>query len=137
MGFRLWIMAYLSTAETADFTALKARLQATDGNLVHLRKLEEAGYVAIESSLGGWPQALQTTPPLEPGSNGLHREPALSTTARLVVSDIPEGDSRHRKISWVVSVVLVTSGGPSAARISDQDPSQPQPPVRRPAWFGP
>src|SRR5471032_1781807 len=46
---RLGIMAFLSTAESADFSALKARLQATDGNLsVHLRKLEEAGYVAID-----------------------------------------------------------------------------------------
>ena len=46
---RLGIMAYLSSAETADFNALKARLQATDGNLsVHLRKLEDAGYIAIE-----------------------------------------------------------------------------------------
>jgi DNA-binding MarR family transcriptional regulator len=48
---RLGVMAYLSTAETAEFGALKARLQATDGNLsVHLRKLEEAGYVAIDKS---------------------------------------------------------------------------------------
>ena len=51
---RLGVMAYLSTAETADFNALKARLQATDGNLsVHLRKLEEAGYVAIDKSFVG------------------------------------------------------------------------------------
>jgi DNA-binding MarR family transcriptional regulator len=51
---RLGIMAYLSTAETTDFNALKARLQATDGNLsVHLRKLEEAGYVAIDKSFVG------------------------------------------------------------------------------------
>ena len=48
---RLGVMAYLSTAEVADFNQLKARLQATDGNLsVHLRKLEEAGYVAIAKS---------------------------------------------------------------------------------------
>lgn len=48
---RLGIMAYLSSAECADFNALKAKLQATDGNLsVHLRKLEEAGYVAIDKS---------------------------------------------------------------------------------------
>ena len=48
---RLGIMAYLSTAESADFAALKARLQATDGNLsVHLRKLEERSYVAIDKS---------------------------------------------------------------------------------------
>lgn len=45
---RLGIMAYLSTADSADFTTLKARLNATDGNLsVHLRKLEEAGFVAV------------------------------------------------------------------------------------------
>jgi DNA-binding MarR family transcriptional regulator len=51
---RLGIMAYLAGAGTADFNTLKARLQATDGNLsVHLRKLEEAGYVAIDKSFAG------------------------------------------------------------------------------------
>ena len=51
---RLGVMAYLATAEVADFNALKRRLQTTDGNLsVHLRKLEEAGYVAIEKSFLG------------------------------------------------------------------------------------
>ena len=51
---RLGIMAYLSSASTADFSALKARLQATDGNLsVHLRKLEDAGYVTIDKSFVG------------------------------------------------------------------------------------
>jgi DNA-binding MarR family transcriptional regulator len=51
---RLGVMAYLSTAGAADFTALKARLQATDGNLsVHLRKLEDAGYVAIDKQFVG------------------------------------------------------------------------------------
>ncbi len=45
---RLGIMAYLVGADTADFSALKAHLATTDGNLsVHLRKLEEAGYVKI------------------------------------------------------------------------------------------
>ncbi|CAL4866359.1 hypothetical protein MMA231_00599 [Asticcacaulis sp. MM231] len=51
---RLGIMAFLSTAESADFTLLKNRLQATDGNLsVQLRKLEEAGYVAIDKAFVG------------------------------------------------------------------------------------
>lgn len=46
---RLGIMAYLASAETAEFSELKSVLQATQGNLsVHLRKLEEAGYVEIE-----------------------------------------------------------------------------------------
>jgi DNA-binding MarR family transcriptional regulator len=48
---RLGIMAYLADAEAADFNELKALLQATQGNLsVHLRKLEEADYIAIEKS---------------------------------------------------------------------------------------
>jgi DNA-binding MarR family transcriptional regulator len=48
---RLGIMAYLADAEAADFNELKELLQATQGNLsVHLRKLEEAGYIAIDKS---------------------------------------------------------------------------------------
>ncbi len=48
---RLGIMTYLANAEIADFTELAAVLEATRGNLsVHLRKLEEAGYIQIEKS---------------------------------------------------------------------------------------
>ena len=48
---RLGIMAYLADADAADFNELKALLQATQGNLsVHLRKLEDAGYIAIEKT---------------------------------------------------------------------------------------
>ncbi|HEX8900448.1 transcriptional regulator [Vitreimonas sp.] len=48
---RLGIMAYLADAEAADFTELKDVLEATQGNLsIHLRKLEEAGYVSIDKS---------------------------------------------------------------------------------------
>ncbi len=48
---RLGVMAYLASAEVADFTTLKGALGTTQGNLsVHLRKLEDAGYVAIEKS---------------------------------------------------------------------------------------
>jgi DNA-binding MarR family transcriptional regulator len=48
---RLGIMAYLSGSGIAEFNELKARLQASDGNLsVHLRKLEEAEYIAIEKT---------------------------------------------------------------------------------------
>lgn len=51
---RLGVMAYLSSAGRADFNTLKGRLQASDGNLsVHLRKLEEAGYVGISKSFVG------------------------------------------------------------------------------------
>ena len=51
---RLGIMAYLADVEVADFTELKTLLDATQGNLsIHLRKLEEAGYVAIDKSFLG------------------------------------------------------------------------------------
>jgi DNA-binding MarR family transcriptional regulator len=48
---RLQIMAALVTlnpGDEVDFTTLRDLLQVTDGNLgAHLRKLEEAGYIAI------------------------------------------------------------------------------------------
>ena len=48
---RLGIMAYLAKAEAADFTQLKTALKATQGNLsIQLRKLEDAGYIAIDKS---------------------------------------------------------------------------------------
>ncbi len=48
---RLGVMAYLTGAGGADFNELKRRLQVTDGNLsVHLRKLEEAGYIALDKT---------------------------------------------------------------------------------------
>jgi len=51
---RLGIMAFLSGIESADFNTLKARLQTTDGNLsVHLRKLEEAGFVIVTKRFVG------------------------------------------------------------------------------------
>jgi DNA-binding MarR family transcriptional regulator len=62
---RLGVMAYLANAEVADFNELKAVLEVTQGNLsVQLRKLEEAGYVAIEKGfLGRKPRTqLRITP---------------------------------------------------------------------------
>jgi DNA-binding MarR family transcriptional regulator len=48
---RLRIMAALVTlapADEVDFTYLRDLLEVTDGNLgAHLRKLEEAGYIAV------------------------------------------------------------------------------------------
>lgn len=51
---RLGIMAFLSGVESANFNEIKLRLQTTDGNLsVHLRKLEEAGLVAVSKRFEG------------------------------------------------------------------------------------
>ena len=48
---RLGAVAYLSTVQSALFGELRDKVGTTDGNLsTHLRKLEEAGYVAIEKS---------------------------------------------------------------------------------------
>ena len=48
---RLGIMAYLSTVSPAPFVELRAKVNATDGNLsTHLSKLEEAGYVKLDKS---------------------------------------------------------------------------------------
>src|ERR1035441_3017383 len=46
---RLALLSLLSTVEEAEFTWLRAKTNASDGNLgAQLLKLEEAGYVAIE-----------------------------------------------------------------------------------------
>jgi DNA-binding MarR family transcriptional regulator len=51
---RLRIMAALVTLEAGsevDFTYLRGLLDVTDGNLgAHLRKLEEAGYIAVNKA---------------------------------------------------------------------------------------
>ena len=48
---RLAAMSILAAVEEAEFTYLRERTGATDGNLgSHLRKLEEAGYVEAAKS---------------------------------------------------------------------------------------
>ena len=45
---RLAIVAFLAGANEADFTAIRDATKMTDGNAsVHLRKLEDAGYVTV------------------------------------------------------------------------------------------
>lgn len=46
---RLAIMSVLISVSEAEFTFLRDKVQATDGNLsVHLKKLEEAGYIDVK-----------------------------------------------------------------------------------------
>lgn len=48
---RLATMAILAAVDDADFTFLRDRVGATDGNLgTHLKKLEDAKYVAVEKT---------------------------------------------------------------------------------------
>ena len=51
---RLAIIAFLAGAKTADFTAVRDATKTTDGNAsIHLRKLEDAGYVAMTKRFAG------------------------------------------------------------------------------------
>ncbi|MFZ0456367.1 MAG: transcriptional regulator [Ignavibacteriaceae bacterium] len=48
---RLAIMSVLISIDEAEFTFLRDKVNATDGNLsTHLKKLEDAGYVAVNKS---------------------------------------------------------------------------------------
>jgi DNA-binding transcriptional ArsR family regulator len=48
---RLGIVSALAARDAASFAELKSLLDLTDGNLsVHLRTLEEAGYVAVDKA---------------------------------------------------------------------------------------
>jgi DNA-binding transcriptional ArsR family regulator len=51
---RLTIVSMLAAVESLTFTELRDKLEMTDGNLsVHLQKLENAGYVAIDKQFVG------------------------------------------------------------------------------------
>lgn len=51
---RLAIMSVLAAAPSLTFTELRDTLEMTDGNLsVHLQKLEERGFVAIDKQFVG------------------------------------------------------------------------------------
>jgi len=46
---RIAIVAFLASAGEVDFSVIRDAIRTTDGNAsVHLRKLEEAGYVTAE-----------------------------------------------------------------------------------------
>lgn len=62
---RLAIVSVLAAVERLPFTELRDQLEMTDGNLsVHLQKLEEKGYVAIDKQFVG--RRPQTTCRLTP-----------------------------------------------------------------------
>ena len=49
---RLAVMAILASVDDAEFTYLRDRVGATDGNLsTHLSRLSHAGYVRVEKAL--------------------------------------------------------------------------------------
>lgn len=51
---RLGVMSILMSVDSAEFTYLKDKTNATAGNLsVQLDKLSEAGYISIEKSFNG------------------------------------------------------------------------------------
>lgn len=51
---RLAVMAVLASVDEADFTFIRDKIQATDGNLsIHIRKLEDAKYVNVRKTFSG------------------------------------------------------------------------------------
>ena len=51
---RLAVLAFLTTVGQTDFVTLRDEINISDGNLSqHLKKLEEAGYVALERIQAG------------------------------------------------------------------------------------
>ena len=51
---RLAVVSLLISVESADFTFIKEKTQATAGNLsVQIDKLEKAGYIKVEKSFKG------------------------------------------------------------------------------------
>lgn len=51
---RLAVMSLLLSVDTADFTYIKEKTEATAGNLsVQLDKLSEAGYIRVDKSFRG------------------------------------------------------------------------------------
>ena len=48
---RLAIMSVLISVDEAEFTFLRDKVNATDGNIsVHLKKIEEAGYILVSKN---------------------------------------------------------------------------------------
>ncbi len=48
---RLAIMSVLISVDEAEFTFLRDKVNATDGNIsVHLKKIEEAGYILVNKN---------------------------------------------------------------------------------------
>ena len=62
---RLAIVAFLAGAKSADFSAVRDAIKTTDGNAsIHLRKLEDAGYVAVKKHfVARRPQTLYSLTP--------------------------------------------------------------------------
>lgn len=81
---RLGIVTLLAGAESLAFTELKQQLGMTDGNLcVHLRTLEESGYVSVRKSF------VNRKPRTEYSLTPLGRE-ALQSYAEAVVEIVKQ-----------------------------------------------
>jgi DNA-binding transcriptional ArsR family regulator len=86
---RLAIVAFLAGARTADFATVREATKTTDGNAsIHLRKLEDAGYIAVQKRFAARkPQTLYSL--TERGRGAL-----LAYVAHLETL-LPSGDRRE------------------------------------------
>ena len=85
---RLAIVAFLNGLDEASFTTLKQALDLTDGNLsVHLRRLEEAGYLEVAKAFVG--RKAQTTVRLTAAGREAFTE-YVATLARMLGLPVDE-----------------------------------------------
>ena len=90
-------LAALPDGDTLSFTRLQDMLELTPGNLIiHLRKLEEAGYLSSEKTRNGSAQKT-TVDPDPPGPEGARRlHPGAARPARRPVNG-GTADHEHRR----------------------------------------
>src|SRR5947209_7762997 len=84
---RLAAMSVLTAIDEADFTFLRNKIGATDGNLsVHLKKLEEAGYIDLRKNiLRRKPNRQQKTNRKSPhGLRSLFRQPGKNDKREII-----------------------------------------------------
>jgi DNA-binding MarR family transcriptional regulator len=84
---RLMILVHLYVVESVDFTFLKNQTGMSWGNLsTHLRKLEDAGYVALDKGYQG--RKPHTTVRLT--DRGRHAFRSYKRSMQLVLDDLPD-----------------------------------------------
>jgi DNA-binding MarR family transcriptional regulator len=86
---RLAVMAALAAMGPASFSLIKEKTGATDGNLsVHLRKLEDAGYLSVE-------KLFIDRKPLSLYNMTQKGRSALSTYIKYLENMLPSSDSKE------------------------------------------
>jgi DNA-binding MarR family transcriptional regulator len=103
---RLAIMSLLAATESLSFKELKGHLGMTDGNLsVHMRTLEESGYIAVQKSFVNRKPLTQYS--LTPAGRQAFQE-YIQTLAEIVQQSQP-AEQPHREARPVLQQGMATA----------------------------